>query len=782
MDKIKQLIAKLGQNKKLLWIIGGVAVVLVAAIILTVVLVGNNSSKPDDKETLKDCTFEVKTEGGMALNGVGIYIYTDSSKQELVSYVRTGENGEASVDIDVPKESVAVLDGVPAGYTVEEFYTVTESNTKIVLKAELLKEMSNITEGGVMFDFSVTTPDGTEYTLSELLKEKKAVVINLWYTGCQPCKIEFPYLQAAYEEYSKDIEILAIDPENVDDDAAVAAFKADNGLTFPMAKCSEEWTKVVPDIAYPTTIIVDRFGTAALIHTRYIDNSKTFKDAFAYFCADDYVQSVVESFSDLKSEESADSDGSIEKPYEFNSGDELEVNVEPGKTVYCNVYGVSGKVFECLNETVKVLYNETTFTSDEDGLITFYVESEDAEAPALIGFINEGEEEIKCLVEFKDAQGTEDSPLDIKLGDTIVELIAGNSKGLHYTYTASVNGVYSIKVKVDAEKADVDAILTNVTKDVTKTLENDGVKNESEGTVTVSVDVAPGDELKLVVTAKADEFGIYPATAAVITATAVEKTETQPPVSTVVPDNPSGDSGGSTGGSSGGNSGGSTVVTPPSKEDKLVNPDSPVEVATEIDKPMSFDAEVAAGTRVLYHLYKFGGTILTVSDPNVYVIYNGTKYTPQNGSIHVPVDSEGPTVPIEIEIGNSGSMNKTFRVSFYHPAGSYMNPLGLTLGKVTTNVAQGNEQGVYYTYTATTDGILTIELLSTTNGADANITLYNLASYEQVSINKESGDKSVSIEFYVGDEIQIIISTIPDENFNYPATTIQSNVTVAPLE
>jgi len=57
-----------------------------------------------------------------------------------------------------------------------------------------------------------------------------------------------------------------------------------------------------------------------------------------------------------------------------------------------------------------------------------------------------------------------------------------------------------------------------------------------------------------------------------------------------------------------------------------------------------------------------------------------------------------------------------------------------------------------------------------------------LASYEQVSINKESGDKSVSIEFYVGDEIQIIISTIPDENFNYPATTIQSNVTVAPLE
>jgi hypothetical protein len=185
---------------------------------------------------------------------------------------------------------------------------------------------------------------------------------------------------------------------------------------------------------------------------------------------------------------------------------------------------------------------------------------------------------------------------------------------------------------------------------------------------------------------------------------------------------------------------------------------------------------------VLYHLYKFGGTILTVSDPDVYVIYKGTKYTTQNGSIHVPVDSEGPTVPIEIEIGNSGSVNKTFSVSFYHPAGSYMNPLGLSIGSFEVKIEQGNDQGVYYKYTATTDGVLTIELISATNGADANITLYNLVSYEQVNIDKESGSRIVSIEFYAGDEIQIIISTLPDENFNYPATTVISNASIGPIE
>ena len=789
MDKIKQLFAKLGENKKLMWIIiAAIAVVVVAAVVLAIVFSGN-SSDSDKSELLKDCTVEVKSEGGLALEGIGVYIYTDSSKEELVSYNKTDKNGVASVEIDVPKDSIIILDGVPAGYITDEAYTITEKETVIKLSAKLLEEMSDIEKGGIMFDFTVTDPEGEEYTLSEILKEKKAVVLNLWYTGCQPCKAEFPYLQSAYEEYIDKIEVLAINPESVDDDAAVAAFKADNGITFPMAKCSEEWKNIIDNIAYPTTIVIDRYYSVALIHTGSIDNSKTFKDTFDFFCSDDYKQTIVESISDLKTDSEEDRDGSLELPYEVADVTEFEASIEPGKTVYYEVYGVAGKVFSCENSSIKVLYDESTFVADDKGLITFFINEEDAETSSVIGFTNESEEKIDCKIIFEDAKGTADSPLAINLGDTIVNLIAGNKNGLNYTYTSAVNGVYNVVAKKDAEKADFDITLVNVTKDVTKKLETDGVIDANAGTAKLSIDVSAGDELKIVVSAKADEFGIYPATSLVLTIEAVEKTETQPPVSTVTPDNPSGSgNGGSTGGNTGSttggnpegdsganNGGGSTNVTPPSTEDKLVNPNSPIDVATEIDKPMSFDAAVAPGTRVLYHLYKFGGTILTVSDPDVYVVYKGTKYTPQNGSIHIPVDSEGPTVPIEIEIGNSGSMNKTFRVSFYHPAGSYMNPLGLSIGSFEAKIEQGNEQGVYYKYTATGDGILTLDLISATN--NANITLYNLVSYEQVTIGE--GENSVSIEFYAGDEIQIIISTIPDEDFNYPATTVQVNASIS---
>ena len=73
MEKIKQFFAKLVQNKKLLWITIGVAAVLVAAIVLAVIFLGGNSETPAGSDVIDGCTVEVKTEGGMALEGIGVY-------------------------------------------------------------------------------------------------------------------------------------------------------------------------------------------------------------------------------------------------------------------------------------------------------------------------------------------------------------------------------------------------------------------------------------------------------------------------------------------------------------------------------------------------------------------------------------------------------------------------------------------------------------------------------------------------------------------------------------
>ena len=79
--------------------------------------------------------------------------------------------------------------------------------------------------GDVMYDFSVTTPDGEKITLSKLLQEKKMVLLNFWYTTCSWCVTEFPYMEQAYQQYKDDVAIIGLNPLG-ETDAAIKAFPA----------------------------------------------------------------------------------------------------------------------------------------------------------------------------------------------------------------------------------------------------------------------------------------------------------------------------------------------------------------------------------------------------------------------------------------------------------------------------------------------------------------------------------------------------------------------------
>ena len=258
---------------------------MAATLLLTVAAgCGNDKDKDSDTpstttttkpENFTGCTVTVVTEGGAKLESVGVGIYSDKEKNEIIDFARTNADGVVAFKSTIPNGSFIFLTDVPENYAVEEYYTVSAKDTIITLSAEMSSELSPITLGGVMFDFTVTDQNGDEHTLSKLLESKKAAVINLWFTTCGPCKMEFPYLQQAYNEYKDDIALLALSP--MDNADAVAAFAAENGLTIPMAACDPAWDGLVQGIAYPTTIVVDRFGQVALIHVGSIDNSKTFK-------------------------------------------------------------------------------------------------------------------------------------------------------------------------------------------------------------------------------------------------------------------------------------------------------------------------------------------------------------------------------------------------------------------------------------------------------------------------------------------------------------------------
>lgn len=707
-----------------------------AIFLMTTLAVGCGKKDESKPATLTHCTITVQTKGGSPLENVGVSIYTDTGKTELVDFARTNADGVVSTKGGFTAgNAYAFLSDVPAGYAAEEYYILNEENTVITLSPAFSKEMAPIVLGGAMFDFTVTDQSGTEHTLSKLLESKAAVVLNLWYTSCVPCKMEFPYLQQAYNEYKDDIALIALNP--VDNADAVSAFATENSLSFPMAACDPNWANQIDGIAYPTTIVIDRFGSVALIHTGSVDNSKTFKNIFAHFSADDYKSAT---FADISTFATGDDEpiGSASNPYVHSGDGNFSVEVEPAQTVYYTLYGADGLKLSVDSESLKLVCNEKEYTPNK-GTISFTITAGDSTSPVLLNFTNSGSEKATYKVTLTAPEGSAANPITLKDGTVTVKLEEDNSRGMHYRYTASGEGVFTLECKNTVNYTVT--IKSEDGKELAK-LDKDNKK--------ASIDVRKNDRISIIVIATQKD-GKYPATEAKLNASFEKETiPVTPPT-----------------GSSGGNSSLNT-------NGKLINADSPI----EFGGVLNFDAEVKAGEIVLYHVYRVNGTIMRIADATAYVIYEEKTYTPdKNGYIYIPVTSDSPNIPTVLKIGNGGTTNKTYAVKFSFPEGSDMNPYDAKAGTIKTDIAAGNEKGIFYRCTAEKDGKLTITLKSVTSGVkcDIRVTVTDSSYIPHQEILSETADgKTLTVDIVAGDDIVINIVSLPDENFKYPAATIET--------
>lgn len=712
-----------------------------ALLLITMVAAcGKKDDKPDATVELKGCTITVQSEGGNKLENVGVSVYADAAKTDLLDFVRTNGEGVATLTATVKSGSAYIfLTDIPDGYTAQEYYTITEQNTVISLTAQMSNEMSKIELGKVMFDFTVTDQNGTAHTLSKLLESKKAVVLNLWYTSCVPCKMEFPYLQQAYNEYSNDVALLALNP--VDNADAVAAFAAENDLTMPMAACDPNWANQIDGIAYPTTIVVDRFGTVTLIHIGSIDNSKTFKNLFAHFAAEDYEAATFPAIDPFIAVIDKDTLGTAENPYEHSGNTGFNVEVEPGQTVYYTLYGVDGLSLSVSSDSLKLVCNEKEYTP-ANGKIAFTIRATDATAPVLMNFTNTGSTKATYKVTLASPDGSAANPITLKDGSVTVKLEEGNKSGVHYQYKATGEGTFTLECK---NTVNYTVLIKNLSDNKSVTLDSKTKK--------ATIDVRKNDRVQIIVTAVAKD-GKYPAAEAKLNAS-FKKVE--------IP----------TGGSSGGTSGGSSSTL--NTNGKLVNEDTPIEYGGAA--ALSFSEQIKAGEIKLFHLYKISGTTLCISDASAYVIYDGKTYTPdKSGNVYVPVTSKSPNIPIIVQIGNGGSTIKTYAVKCSYPEGSLMNPYDAKAGTIKTQLVAGNDQGVFYQCVAEKDGKLVISLKSVSNKAECNIrvTVTDSSYIPQQYLLSESEDgKTLTIEVYEDDEIEIIVVAVPDDDFKYPAATVE---------
>lgn len=249
----------------------------------------NLTTSPAENETY---TVSLTTESGQALAKVDVFVYADATLSDMVTVAKTDANGVATFTVPSAQGYAVALKGVPAGYPLEASYAVTGTATEIVLAAKLIENpdlsKDKFRLNGVMFDFTVTDTEGNTYVLSELLQQKKAVMLNFWFAQCGPCKAEFPFMQEAFEKYRDDIALIALNP--VDDAAAVAQYRAVQGLTIPMASVDMAWATAFDMMYFPTTMVIDRFGNINLMHVGSVDNTEFFEKVFEYYTADNYTQ------------------------------------------------------------------------------------------------------------------------------------------------------------------------------------------------------------------------------------------------------------------------------------------------------------------------------------------------------------------------------------------------------------------------------------------------------------------------------------------------------------
>ncbi len=283
----------MNKTKRLLSLLLALALVLS----MGVSLIGCGEDDGDatgDAASQSTYSVTVKTAGGMAMEGIEVYVYADSSLADMKQYGQTDADGKLSFALPQSDSYAITLSGVPKGYAVEEVYSFSGTSAAITLTSGLITDGSladvQLGLGDVMYDFTVTAASGEQIKLSEMLAGKDMVLLNFWFSTCGPCANEFPFMEEAYQLYKDSVGIIALDP--LETNETVSGYQASMGLTFPMAACPATWSATFSISGYPTSVVIDRYGVICLIEVGGLTSLRPFSCMFDYFTGDDYVQKL----------------------------------------------------------------------------------------------------------------------------------------------------------------------------------------------------------------------------------------------------------------------------------------------------------------------------------------------------------------------------------------------------------------------------------------------------------------------------------------------------------
>ena len=460
------------------------------------------ASTAPSKVMSRNYTITVRTAGGLRLDGVTVYVYEDSSKSDLADVPKKLDS-EGKYSFVGPESDTytVVLQGVPAGYDVQEQYTLTGVDTEILLTSAPIagEAPANITYnvGDIIYDYTFTTIDGVSYTISDILKEKNAVVLNFWFVNCGFCKEEFPYLQAAYEKHGDDVEVLALDVEN-DSYAAIDNIVKQFGLTFPVAKVDSSLLTAMKAGACPTTVVVDRYGMISYLHTGALLDPAEFPALLRHFGADNYTQGVVKNAADLVGFEDIPY-GCEQYPYEVGALSEFVGEVRADELVYYTLYRISAAILRIEDPDVYMVYEGQTYYP-VDGVLEMDFKLTDAGSFSGVTIAlgtTGGVDKPISLLQFP-KEGSSEKPIELNLGNFEIPV---DGTDAYYMFTAQDAGTLTITMDALPEGVQCRVNMTNLRTYAVSDASSLESYDPDTGKIVFRMAVEAGDSVRLIISA-----------------------------------------------------------------------------------------------------------------------------------------------------------------------------------------------------------------------------------------------------------------------------------------
>ena len=139
---------------------------------------------------------------------------------------------------------------------------------------------TNANAAGKSFPFGEVTDIATNRTVT-LSNQQKPLVVNFWFSTCEPCKREMPALQQGSQNYAETVSFLGINPN--DTVSGALQFLEEYGVTFPNYLDDGDLLSKAGIVNMPTTMFVDSNGKIVKTHTGEITTAQLadiIQDAF----------------------------------------------------------------------------------------------------------------------------------------------------------------------------------------------------------------------------------------------------------------------------------------------------------------------------------------------------------------------------------------------------------------------------------------------------------------------------------------------------------------------